>query len=728
MKKTKSIQTQPAPTNPKYFNRELSWLSFDQRVLDQASCKRHPLLERVKFLAISAANLDEFFMVRVGGLKMVADANSANMDIMGWTADQQLKTIRSRVREMYAAQAECLLEELEPELSAHGIKRVCEDNITDAERKHLLRQFKEETMAAIAPIAVETSESFPQLTGARLCMCVRLKNDHSTKLGPARKLVEETVEELAERASDRFVILPLGRSVARFWTVPSESGYRYMLIEDVIGMFLPEFFGQQEILEWSTLRVARNGDVVLDEDGRADLLAGMQEMLERRLNSDCVRLEISKTTSDEMKSFLQTAIDVSPQDTYEINCPLALSDYFSLAGIKGFSHLNDTPWPPQPSSDFDPSKDIFETIKAGDRLLYHPYQSYEPVIQFIQSAAEDPNVIAIKQTLYRTSSNSKIVKALKLAAANGKNVTAIIELKARFDEARNIYWARHLEDAGIDVIYGVHGLKTHAKMSLVVRREPSGIQRYMHFGTGNYNESTAKLYSDVSLFTCDEQLGSDAVHFFNAITGLSVPQSLGKLAAAPINLRESILESIQIETETAKRGNNSQITAKINSLVDKEIIDALYEASQAGVKVRLNIRGICCLVPGVKGLSENIKVVSVVDRMLEHARVFHFHHGGDELLYISSADWMGRNLDRRVELMIPIEDTSCKSRLLQILKSYFEDNVAATELQPDGTYVPVSKKKKKGEFRSQQHLHEEASQIYAAQTNPRTTVFEPHRG
>ena len=712
---------------PIYFNRELSWLEFNQRVLDQASSSRQPLLERVKFLAISAANLDEFFMVRVGGLGIVSESSSGIIDIMGWTADQQLEKIRSRAREMYAAQASVLIKELEPELSKQGILRVERDNISDAEREQLLRQFKDETVSTIAPIAVESPDTFPLLGGARMCMCVRLKNDFRSKLGPVGDDNEESVDDVAERMTDRFVIIPLGKSLSRFWTLPSDSGYRYILLEDVIGMFLSEFFGNQEIIEWNTLRVTRNGDVVLDEDGRADLLVGMKEMLEARRTSHCVRLEISGATSMEMKTFLRSAVDVAEEDIYAVDCPLALSDYFGLAGIKGFKRLKDEPWPPQPSPDFGTGKDVFDTIKAGDRLLYHPYQSYDSVVQFVRAAANDPDVIAIKQTLYRTSSDSEIVKALELAVANGKHVTAIVELKARFDEARNIYWAHHMEEAGVDVIYGVRGLKTHAKMSLVVRREPSGIRRYMHFGTGNYNESTAKLYSDVSYFTCDEQLGSDAVHFFNAITGLSVPQSLGKLAAAPINLRESMLEQIQIETENSERGSDGQITAKVNSLVDKEVIDALYAASQAGVKIRLNVRGICCLVPGKKGLSDNIKVISVVDRMLEHARVFHFQHGGDDQVYISSADWMGRNLDRRVELMVPIEDAASKARLIRILKSYFDDNVGATELQVDGSYEAVMKKKKKGEFRSQQHLYDEACQIYAAHTNPKTTVFEPHR-
>ena len=708
-----------------YFNRELSWLSFNQRVLDQASRDLHPLLERVKFVAISASNLDEFFMVRVGGLMMVEENSPDITDIVGWTPGQQLDAIRKRVREMYSYQSECILRELAPLLQEHGIKRFQADDLSESQREHLLRRFSGETLSSITPIAVENSESFPMVGGARLCMCVRLKNDSNKTIGPP-ELSNQPIDEAAKRNASRYIILPLGRSFDRFWTLPSEEGYRYILFEDVLKMFLPELMGTQEIIETTMFRITRNGDVELDEDGRADLLMGMREMLEARRTSDCVRLEISDSASDEMMTFLQSAVNVAAEDTYLVEGPLNLSDYFGLASIRGFSNLKDEEWAPTPSPSFGPGKDIFGTISTADRLIYHPYQSYDPVVEFLKAASVDPDVIAIKQTLYRTSSDSKIVKALEQAAANGKHVTVIVELKARFDEARNIFWARHMEDAGVDVIYGVHGLKTHAKMCLVVRREPSGIRRYIHFGTGNYNESTARLYSDVSYFTCDEQLGVDAVHFFNAITGLSVPQSLGKLAAAPINLRETLLEMIQLETESAERNENAQITAKVNSLVDKEIIDALYEASRAGVKIRLNVRGICCLVPGKKGLSDNIKVVSVVDR-LEHARIVSFHHSGDELMFISSADWMGRNLNRRVELMVPIQDKECRSRLAKILKSYFEDNVSATELQTDGTYEPIVKKKKKLSVRCQQELYKEASQIYASQTNPKTTVFEPHR-
>ena len=505
----------------------------------------------------------------------------------------------------------------------------------------------------------------------------------------------------SDEPADRYVLLPLGHTQTRFWSLPSDRGYRYILLEDVVQMFLSEYFDADSIIESSTLRITRNGDVQLVEDGRADLLLGMQDMLDARNNSGCVRMELSAATSPQMRAFLESEIEVEPDDVYLVKGPMSLSDYFSLASVPGFPELKDKPWKPQPAPNQDLGEQIFDSIAEGDQLLYHPYQSYGPVIDFINAAANDPKVIAIKQTLYRAAKDSAVAHALIKAAENGKNVTAIVELKARFDEARNIYWAQELEAAGVDVIYGIRGLKTHAKMCLVVRKEATGIRRYMHFGTGNYNESTARIYSDVSLFTCDEQLGMDAVHFYNAITGLSVPQSMNKLAAAPINLRESLLELIRVETETAKGGGTGQITAKLNSLTDQQLIDALYDASAAGVKVRLNIRGICCLIPGKKGLSENIKVISVVDRVLEHARLFRFQHDGDELLFISSADWMSRNLNRRVELMVPVTSPDCKARLGRILDCYFADNVAATELQTSGEYVAVKKKKKT--FRTQEH-------------------------
>ena len=641
--------------------------------------------------------------------------------------------IRERVAEMYKRQTEAL-RTIEPLLADQGIQRLKNSDLTDAQREYLHGRFTSEIQASIAPVAVVPGESFPFLSSSRMFMCVRLKHDSEQMLTPcvsdevanddtAAKEKEAAADD--DRDRDRFVVLPLPRTMDRVWTIPTSENYCYMLIEDIIGTFIDDLFEGQEILDWAGFCVTRNGDVELDEDGRSDLMLGMEQMLEARKSSNCIRLEISRHASEQSRAFLTKALNVDAEDVYAINGPLAVSALMAVATVNGFPHLKFDRWPPHAVPPFGPGADVFGIIAESDQLLCHPYQSYEPVVDFIRAAAVDERVIAIKQTLYRTARDSEIARALETAAENGKHVTCIVELKARFDEARNIDAARRLEAAGVDVIYGVRGLKTHAKVCIVVRKEASGVRRYMHFGNGNYNESTARMYGDISLFTCDEQLGFDAVHFFNAITGLSVPQSLGKLAAAPINLRETLLELIHAETEQAKSSGSGLIRLKCNSLVDRELIDALYAASQAGAKVLLNIRGICCLRPGKKGLSENIRVVSIVDRFLEHARIYHFGHSDDNVIYISSADGMGRNLDRRVELMVPVDQKACKSRLMSMLDAYFQDTENASVLQSDGTYVPNDKKKK---FRSQKFLYEEAGQYLQARSNARTTVFEPHRG
>jgi polyphosphate kinase len=718
---------------PVYFNRELSWLEFNQRVLDLAMNENVPLLERVKFLAISASNLDEFFMVRVGSLKIVAQANPLMRDLTGKTAQQQLAAIRERVLEMNRFQSTCLLRHLEPALAQNDIVRMAPESLSDQQLSYLLNRFREETQSIIAPLVIESAQDFPTLSGARICMCVRVANHPAGRLMPKTgaatdfEVPDIELNESVFSEAGRFYLIPLGRSLERIWPVPSEKGYRYMLLEDVIGMFLNELFLNQEVLEWTALRVTRNGDVELNEDGSTDLLEGMKAMLKARLSADCVRLTISSNASPLMKNFLQQCIQITETAIYPIEGPLAITDFFGLANLSGFSELKDEPWPPLDSPDFPADENIFDLVAERDRLLHHPYQAYDPVLDFVRAAAKDPNVIAIKQTLYRTSRDSQIVAALRQAAQNGKNVIVILELKARFDEARNIDWANLLEDAGADVIYGVRGLKTHAKCCIVVRREPSGIRRYVHFGTGNYNESTARLYGDVSLFTCDEQIGMDAVHLFNAITALSIPQPFGKLRAAPIDLRETLLKLIEVESLNALNKGSGLIIAKLNSLVDSEVINALYEASQAGVKIRLNVRGTCCLVPGKKHLSENIQVISIVDRYLEHSRIFYFQQAGEDRVFISSADWMGRNLDRRVEMMIPVQEARCKARLMRILNSYFEDNVSALQLNSEGVYEAVKRKRKASDYRVQRKLYEEAANLLESQKLTEKTVFIPHR-
>ena len=704
-----------------YLSREASWLEFNSRVLDRAFLESVPLLERLKFLAITASNLDEFIMVRFGGLSIAKRSNSQFTDIARLDVDAQIGMIRERVKAMQDRQIECL-DRLLPLLAENGIRRLTENDLSDVQRDFLHSHFENEIYASVAPIGISDGDPLPFLGGLRLHLCVRIKDEDASSL-----ITADSATKDADGQNDRFVIVPMPKNLSRIWAVPTADAYSFMLLEDVVAVFLDDLLQGQTVLDWTPFRITRNGDVELvEDDARADLLRGMEEIIVARKTSDCVRLEIASNASDRTRSFLQQSLQVSEADTIQLSGPLGLVDLFSIAGMQGFQHLKNESWPPFEVPEFEFGSDVFATIAAQDRLVHHPYQSYEAVVNFIRAASTDDRVIAIKQTLYRTARNSEIALALEAAAANGKNVTCIVELKARFDEARNIQWARRLEASGIDVIYGVKGLKTHAKMCLVVRKEPGGVRRYMHFGTGNYNEATARIYGDISLFTCDEQLGSDAVHLFNAITGLSVPQSMGKIAASPINLRETTLELIHLETENARRGERGEIRVKINSLTDQEIIDALYDASRAGVKVLLNVRGLCCVMPGKKGMSENIRVVSVVDRFLEHSRIFYYYHGGDEKMFISSADWMSRNLDRRVELLIPVEERGCKSRLLRILNAYFNDSESATELTMDGSYIPVEARKKK-RIRSQEWLYNESRQLLQALTNPRTTVFQPHR-
>jgi len=696
-----------------YINRELSWLEFNQRVLEQAINPNVPLLERLKFLAITSSNLDEFFMVRVGGLQLQHQAAVASTDQSGLSVTEQLDAIHARTTEMIARQYTCFLDELEPALAAHGIQRVQLSSAGVKHREAADRIFHEEILPVLSPMAVHASDEFPLLVNHALYVCVQLSIPK-----PKRQ---------AEGADHRFAIIPLGRALPRILTLPTEQGFSFALLEDVVSNFASFFFGSEQILSTTTFRISRNADLSIQEDSAADLLHGMKELLQQRKTAECVRLDIDSQAPPETVAFLRKSLHVSQQKTTHSPTPLDLSAFMQFNGLEGFDHLRDTPWNPQRSPLIDPTQSMFSTIAEQDLLLSHPYESFSPVVRLIEEAAEDPDVLAIKQTLYRTSRNSPIVAALRKAAERGKYVTAIVELKARFDEARNIEWAQELEEAQVQVIYGVKNLKTHAKICIVVRREPRGIVRYMHFGTGNYNEVTARLYSDVSYFTCSDELGTDASAFFNAITGFSQPQQYHTLEAAPIGLRKKLIGLIDAEIERKKQGQRALIMVKLNSLVDPALIEALYRASQAGVTVRLNIRGICCLRPGVPGLSENISVISIVDRILEHARVVYFHHGGDDLAFISSADWMPRNLDRRVELLIPVDDLVCKRRLINMLDIAFRDTSNAWQLQADGQYLRRQTEHGQPTVRLQETSYQQALDAIKHAEQKRRTVFEPHQ-
>lgn len=701
-----------AEQEPRFFNRELSWLEFNQRVLEEARNPDIPILERIRFLAITASNLDEFFMVRVGGLQTIVGSHSQKLDPAGMTPAEQLQAIRERTQQLTRDQYACYVEELEPRFPTAGLQRLRPTELDAAQSQVMQQVFQDEIVSLLAPLAVPTPSDFPLLINRTLSMCARL---------------ERPAEDDPDEIETRYAIIPFGRVPLRFVTLPSEGAYTFVLLEEVVQHFAEYFFPEETVCECVTFRITRNADMAIREDLASDLLSEMEDLLVARRESDCVRLELADDASDELTGFLQECLEISSDEVYRVPGPLDLTPFFQLADAGSGEENRYESWPPKPSPLVDPQESLFDTIARQDVLLYHPYESFDPVVRFVNEAADDPDVLAIKQTLYRTSRNSPIVAALARAAEKGKHVTAIVELKARFDEERNIEWARALEHAGVQVFYGIKGLKTHAKICIVIRREPQGIQRYVHFGTGNYNDATARIYSDASLLTCDEQLGADAVSFFNSVTGFSLPQPLARIAPAPLTLRETIEEMIEAEIEFTRQKQAGEITAKVNSLVCPRMIELLYRASQAGVKVRLNIRGICCLRPGVKGLSENIEVISVVDRFLEHARVMHFRHGGDDRVLISSADWMPRNLDRRVELLVPVDDAASKKKLITTLESYFRDTIKGRRLQPDGRYVKFDLGPRAKAISSQQWLYDQTCQAVEQADRSRQTTLEAIR-
>jgi len=688
----------------RYFNRELSWLAFNQRVLDEGLCEDNPLLERLQFLAITASNLDEFYMVRVGGLKLLMEAGHPTRDIAGLTPRQQYQAVARRIRKMVVDQSS-LYKKLCAALSEQAFQILPISALNETQRHVLQRTFEDEVLSILTPVSLVEGRPY-RPSNLLLHMAVRL--------APA-----------AGAEKERYALLPVGPNVQRFIRLPSPDGPAFVLVEDAIAEWTDRWFDGCEVRECVPFRVTRNADIELREDLAPDLMVGMQELLDERRETACIRMEIGRRASPSLTAFLMRLFELSRSDVYPIDGPLELRAFSRLTSGEGLDALKNPPWPPQPSPSIDLQQSVFPQLAARNVLLQLPYESFDPVVKFVEDAASDPAVLAIKQVLYRTARDSAIVEALIRAAHSGKHVTVLIELKARFDEARNITQARRLEQAGVEVIYGVRNLKTHAKVCLVVRREPQGIVRYMHFGTGNYNETTAKLYSDLGYFTCDTELGRDAAAFFNAVSGYSQPQELHQLRMSPFNLRSTLLELIDVETARAKTGEKAAISIKVNTLTDAEMIDHLYRASQAGVRVQLNVRGICCLRPGVPGLSDNIAVVSIIDRYLEHARICAFHNGGNEKVYIASADWMPRNLDRRVELMVPIADKESRKTLLKILKCYFKDNRKASRLLPDGTYERVETGK--SPFRSQEEFYLQACEAARQKEQTKPTVLEPYR-
>jgi polyphosphate kinase len=680
-----------------YINRELSWLEFNDRVLREGMSSDVPLLERLKFLAIVSSNLDEFFMIRVAGLKQAAAGKAGRPDFSGLTPEQQLAAIRERVEQLLAEQSQAI-REVTRLLTPQGICLLDADEMTVEQRRFLTSYFATGILPVLTPLGVDQLEPLPLLPGLKLYLAVLLK-PRETPAG------EETLPCVA--------VVPVPGSLSRFVTMPAAKGICLARLEDVMAANLELLFGDYEILAQTVFHITRDADVEVDEEDPAELLEAMQEAVLARRRRGVVRLMISANPDPRLKSWLVGQLKLSPADVYEVDGMLDAGALMQVASRPGFETLKYPDWPPQRPRDLPVGGELWPVLQEQDVLLFHPYEAFDPVVQLVQQAADDPNVLAIKQTLYRTSGDSPIVRALVRAAESGKQVTVLVELKARFDEAKNVEWARQLEDAGCYVIYGIAGYKTHAKALLIVRREAQRVRRYVHLSTGNYNDRTAKLYSDIGLLTSDGDLTSDAAAFFNLLTGYSQTVGWKKLSIAPTGLRQRFLDLIDREIQASTPDRPGLIMAKVNSLQDRRICRALYEASRAGVRVQLNVRGICCLRPGVAGVSENIDVVSIVDRYLEHARVFYFRNGGHEEVYLASADWMSRNLDRRLEILFPIQEPSLKKRLLAILNTFFADNVKARRLLSDGTYQPAQRVGPT--VRAQQQFYAEAVEALQAE-------------
>ena len=658
-------------TKPEYFyNRELSWLKFNLRVLKEAMGKETPLLERLKFIAISASNLDEFFMVRVAGLWSNFDSGVEKRDASGMSVHEQLVAISQAAHEQVRTQTKSLIA-LMAEMDAVKLHFRRVKDLSELGKDWLEEYYREVVFPVLTPMAVDASRPFPFLANKTLNLAVELikaDGEHSMGLIQVPSVLDRIVE------------------------VEPEGKRTFVFLEDIIASHCHDLFKGCHILDMVSFRVTRDSDLDLEEDDSVDLMKEVEESLRKRKRGAAVRLEIFKTNNNRIKKFLEENLDVTEMEVYEINGPLDPTCFFKFIGMKGMWPWLYEPFVPQRPLELPDDSDLFAAIRENDILLHHPYESFDPVVKLVSDAADDPQVLAIKQTLYRVSGNSPIVAALARAAENGKQVTVLVELKARFDEENNILWARRLEKAGCHVIYGLVGLKTHAKIILIVRKEDNGIRRYLHLGTGNYNDSTAKLYTDLGLMTANDEFGSDASAFFNLLSGYSEPPVWNKLVMAPLGLREKIYALIDNEIAMVRAGREGHIIAKMNSLIDQPVIQKLYEASAAGVHIDLIVRGICGLRTGIEGISDNITVRSIVGRQLEHSRIFWFANGGEEQLYLSSADWMPRNLNDRVELFFPVETEEHIHRIKALLDLYLRDNVGAHMMQSNGPYRRVRNK------------------------------------
>lgn len=680
--------------HPDFFlNRELSWLAFNARVLEEGLDESNPVLERLKFLAIVSSNLDEFFMVRVAGLKDQVKANFSKPDSSGFTPKEQLRMINARAHQMVERQYQCFNQEIIPLLAQEGIHFLQAEDLSEEQETFLSDYFDYHIYPVLTPLAVDQSRPFPLLLNKSLNLAVMLER------------------KKAKSSKKVFAVVQVPAVLSRYIELPSSRGREFILLEDVIKKYSNRLFKGNEICSVHPFRITRNADMTLDEEGAEDLLKEIEKELKKRKWGAAVRLEIDSRMDQDVRLILQEAMEVHPRDIYPIDGPLDLTKFFGFTQLMGYDHLRNETIDPQPAADLIGEDDIYKAIAERDILVHLPFESFDCVVDFVIKAAVDPNVLAIKQTLYRVSGDSPIVKALATAAENGKQVTVLVELKARFDEENNIHWARQLEKSGCQVIYGLVGLKTHCKITLVVRKEGENIRRYVHLSTGNYNDSTARMYTDLGLFTSNPDFGVDASALFNDLSGYSEPPEWRKLEAAPKGLRRKFRDMIRREIEKHTPENPGRIIAKMNSLTDEKIIAYLYEASCAGVQIDLIIRGICCLRPGIPGVSENIRVRSIIDRFLEHSRIFYFGNGGKPEVYLSSADWMTRNLDRRVELLFPIEQPNLVQRVTDILQVYLTDNTKARILDSTGTYHRMIRERGEEPVNSQLYFAELAQQV-----------------
>lgn len=700
-----------------YLNRELSWLSFNDRVLEEATDPNNPLLEKLKFVAITSSNLDEFFMIRVAGLRHQMENGVTRKDIAGMTPEQQLQHISESAQHLVAKQY-MYLKKILNALELEGLYFVKPRDLTKGQLEWLRDYFEREIFPVVTPMAVDSSHPFPFLASKSLNLAMLL----------------EKIERTGDDDNDidvKTAIVPVPSVLSRIIALPEDKERKgchdFVLLEDVIRHFAQQLFMGYDLLEAHAFRITRDADLYIDEEDAKDLVVEVERQLKKRQKGEAVRVEFERGTSRFMQRFITQSLNLVKNDLYEIDGPIDTTMYFRFCGIPGYDKLRYpeahpyTPWSMIQSHE----KDIFSMIREKDMLVHLPYESFdESVVNFVMSAATDPDVLAIKQTLYRVSSRSPIIWALEKAAQNGKQVTVLMEVKARFDEENNIHMARRLEKAGAHVIYGLVGLKTHSKCTLIIRREKDGIRRYVHVATGNYNASTAKLYTDLGIFTCSDTFGADASAFFNLLSGYSDPPVWDSFLVAPINLRERCVALIDREIQHVKNGENGHIIAKMNSLLDSRMVDKLYEASQAGVKIELIVRGICVLIPGIPGVSDNITVRSLVGRFLEHSRVFWFNNGGREELYIGSADWMPRNLNDRVELMIPVKDTDCMHRIKNMVLKELEDNQKAHIMQSNGTWVKMIASENK--VCAQEYFQKLAEQRGEQETMTLKQKFEPY--